>query len=79
MQKFWELFAFISNSIVFILMGLILSTININLTQFILPVIIVILTTMVSRLISVYIPISIINIFKIEEKIPSSWITLLSW
>ena len=79
MQKFWEFFAFVSNSIVFILMGLILSTIDINLVQFILPIIIVILTIMIVRTISVYIPISIINLFKLEEHIPSSWITLLSW
>jgi monovalent cation:H+ antiporter, CPA1 family len=79
MQKFWELFAFISNSLIFILMGLILSTINIELKQFILPIIISILTVMIARVISVFIPISIVNWFKLEEKIPKSWIILLSW
>jgi monovalent cation:H+ antiporter, CPA1 family len=61
MQKFWEFFAFVSNSIVFILMGLILSTINIDFTQFVLPVVVVILTVVVARTISVYIPLTIIN------------------
>lgn len=79
MQKFWELFAFISNSLVFILMGLILSTIDIEFNQFILPIIIWILTVMVARAISVYIPITIVNGFKLEERIPKTWISLLSW
>lgn len=79
MQKFWELFAFISNSIIFILMWLILSTIDIKLTQFILPIIIWILTVMTARVVSVYIPISIVNLFELEEHIPKSWVKLLSW
>ncbi len=79
MQKFWEFFAFIANSLVFILMWLVLSTIDIDFTNFILPVIIAILTVMISRLISVYIPIFTINFFKIEEHIPYSWAKLLSW
>ncbi|MDP2090133.1 MAG: cation:proton antiporter [Candidatus Gracilibacteria bacterium] len=79
MKKFWEFFAFIANSIVFILMGLILTSINIDVTNFILPVIITILTVMIVRVISVYIPVFIINKFKFEERIPNSWAKLLSW
>ena len=79
MQKFWEFFAFVSNSIVFILMWLVLSTINIDMSTFALPLIITILTVMIARVISVCIPISLINWFKLEERIPSSWIMLLSW
>ena len=79
MQKFWEFFAFVSNSIVFILMGLVLSRIEVPLSEFFLPVVIVILTTMTMRVVSVYIPIKIVNTFKLEDHIPSSWVTLLSW
>ncbi len=79
MQKFWEFFAFVSNSIVFILMWLILSSIDIEFTQFIIPTIIVIFIVMLARYISVFIPISTINLFKMENQIPSSWIKLLSW
>lgn len=79
MQKFWEFFAFISNSIVFILMWLILSTIDIDFSHFILPLIITILTIMVARTISVFIPIFTINIFKMEQFIPYNWAKLLSW
>lgn len=79
MQKFWEFFAFISNSIVFILMWLILSTIDIDFSHFILPLIITILTIMVARTISVFIPIFTINVFKMEQFIPYNWAKLLSW
>lgn len=79
MQKFWEFFAFIANSIVFISMWLILSTINIDFTKFILPLIITILTIIIVRVVSVYVPIFVINKFKLEEQIPYSWAKLLSW
>ena len=78
MQKFWELFAFVANSIVFILMWLILSSINIDYKSFIL-LILVLPVIIVARAISVYIPIGFINKFNLEEKIPESWKILLSW
>ncbi|MDP5039095.1 MAG: sodium:proton antiporter [Candidatus Gracilibacteria bacterium] len=79
MNQFWEFFAFISNSLVFILMGLILSHIDINWLDFTFPILVTILIVIISRFISVYIPIGIINKFKLEENIPTSWTFLLSW
>lgn len=79
MHKFWEFFAFIANSLVFILMWLILSTVNINFWEFIIPIFVTILVVMIARVISVYIPVWLNNIFKIEEHIPNSWTILLSW
>lgn len=79
MTQFWEFFAFISNSLVFILMWLILSHVKINLSDFIIPITIVILVVVVVRFISVYLSIWIINFLKLEEKIPWSYTFLLSW
>ncbi len=79
MHKFWEFFAFIANSLVFILMWLILSNINVNFSEFIFPLFVTILVVMISRVISVYIPVWINNFFKIEDHIPNSWSILLSW
>ncbi len=79
MEKFWWFFAFLANSLVFILMWLILSYVNIDFTQFIIPIFIVIFVVMIARAISIYFPIWIINFFKMEEHIPSSWQHLLSW
>lgn len=79
MEMFWEFFAFISNSLVFILMWLILSHIDIEFSKFILPIIIVIIIVMLARAISVYLPIFVLNKLKLEEKIPTKWQHLLSW
>jgi len=56
MQKFWELFAFVSNSIVFILLGLILSSIDTELIKLIPIMMVSIPIVMVARAVSVYIP-----------------------
>ncbi|MDP3381191.1 MAG: hypothetical protein Q8S84_06925 [bacterium] len=58
---------------------MILSTIDIKFSQFILPLFITIFTVMIARVISVYIPIFTINIFKLEENIPYNRVKLLSW
>ncbi len=79
MEMFWEYFAFIANSLVFILMWLILADLNINFQKFILPIFISIIIIAIARAISVYLPLWIINKFKLEEKIPLSWQHLLSW
>lgn len=79
MNQFWEFFAYISNSLIFILMWLILSHIDVNFLYFIIPILLVIIIVMIARTISIYLPIWIINKFKIEEEIPKSWQFLLSW
>ncbi len=79
MQKFWEFFAFIANSIVFILIWLTLSHLNIEFFKLIIPITIAIFSVAIARTISVYVPIWIINKLKLEDKIPKSWQFLLSW
>lgn len=79
MERFWAFFAFISNSIVFILIGLILAEIPVSLTGFILPSLLVILVVVLVRALSIYFPLGILNALKVEEKIPMNWQHLLSW
>lgn len=79
MEKFWWFFAFIANSLVFILLGLILSYIKIDFMNFIVPISITILVVMIARAISVYLPVWFLNFFKLEEHIPASWQHLLAW
>lgn len=79
MQKFWEFFAFISNSLIFILLWLWMSKINLNFSDFVLPITVVIIVAMIARAISVYLPIFSLNKSWLEERIPASWMHLLSW
>lgn len=78
-EKFWTFFAFVANSLVFILLGLILSDIDIHFIDFIVPIFVVIAVVMIARAISVYVPISLLNACKVEEYIPLNWQHLLSW
>lgn len=79
MNQFWEFFAFISNSLVFILMWLILSHIKVDFSQFIYPILIVLVIVIIARMVSIYLPIWVLNKLKAEEHIPWSWQFLLSW
>ncbi len=79
MKMFWEYFAFVSNSLVFILMWLILADIDTNFSKFFLPIVLVIIVASLARALAVYLPIWFINIFKLEEKTPIEWQHLLSW
>ena len=79
MEMFWEYFAFVSNSLVFILMWLILADIDIDFSKFIMPILIVIIVVSIARAISVYLPIWFLNLFKFEKKVSLKWQHLLSW
>ena len=79
MEKFWSYFAFVANSLVFILMGLMFANLSIELRIAILPIITIIVVVAVARMVSVYMSVSIINAFKLEDNIPQSWQQLLSW
>ncbi len=79
MQKFWEFFSFIANSLVFILIGLVLSREWLSFWVLIFPIIVTIIVVSLMRVVSVVLPISILNKFKLEENIPKSRVKLLSW
>ena len=80
-RKIWEFMAFISNSIVFILIGLILSSDveGMDYTILIVPVLVTIVVVSFARAISVYLPIGLLNSLKIWDKIPLNWQHILSW
>lgn len=79
MEKFWSYFAFVANSLVFILMGLMFANLSIELKIAILPIFAIILVVAIARIVSVYVSVSIINTFKLGDSIPQSWQQLLSW
>lgn len=79
-EQMWEWFAFVSNSVVFILMWLYLSNIEwINISDFIIPTLVAVFVVIIARAISVYLPIWFLNKFNLWEKIPLSWQHIMSW
>lgn len=78
-EKFWGQFAFIANSLVFILIGLLFANLNISIMSFILPIVVTVLVVAAGRAFSVYPVIWLVNYFKKEAHIPLSWQHLLSW
>ena len=79
MNKYWQFLAFIANALVFILVGLIFTQLEIDLNFFVFPVLITILVVVLARAVAVYLPIWILNKLKIEEEVPMAWQHLLSW
>jgi CPA1 family monovalent cation:H+ antiporter len=79
MERFWGFFAFVSNSLVFILVGIMIVSLDIDWRVMIIPVIIAIIAAMIARAISIYGVIMPLNWTKAEEYIPLSWQHMLSW
>jgi len=79
MQKFWEFFAFLANSLVFILMWLTLSNINVDIIYFIPAITIAIIVIAIARALSVYWVVWLLNKLPWADKVPLSWQHLLSW
>jgi monovalent cation:H+ antiporter, CPA1 family len=78
-EKFWAESAFLANSLVFILIGLIFVNIPFSLTFFIIPILISVLAVAFARAFSIYPVLFLLNKIGREEKIPTSWHHLLAW
>lgn len=79
MGEYWEFFAFVANSMVFLLVGVMIVSLNIAFTELWLPIILSVIIVAVSRAISVYWVLIPLNFFKKEFIIPKTWMHLLSW
>lgn len=79
MEKFWGYFAFLCNSIVFVLIGLLFASLPLSLSDLIVPGIVTILVIAAGRAISIYPIIGLLNLSRTELYIPQSWQHLLAW
>ncbi|MGR8930329.1 MAG: cation:proton antiporter [Gammaproteobacteria bacterium] len=79
MEKFWSYFAFVTNSLVFILMGLLFADLAIDLHIALMPILLGIATVVVGRAVSVYPILWILNKTGKERQIPRNWMHLLAW
>lgn len=79
MEKFWGYFAFLANSLVFILMGLLFAALPIHFDQFLLPIALTVAVVAIGRAFSIYPVVSFLNWTKSEAYIPLAWQHMLSW
>ena len=79
MEKYWSFFAFITNNLVFLLVGMMFVNLHADWKPLILPICIAIPLVVLGRAISVYPIFSILNFSRTEEKVPKSWQHVLSW
>lgn len=79
-EKLWGQFAFMANSLIFILIGILFVSVPFNEPVIIISVAFTILVVAFARTVSVYPIVGMFNFFaKEEERIPRSWQHLLSW
>jgi CPA1 family monovalent cation:H+ antiporter len=78
-EKFWGQFAFLANSIVFVLIGLIFASLPFNAWSFAVPVLVTIFVVAIGRALSIYPVVALLNRFAGEEHIPTTWTHLLAW
>jgi len=79
LQKVTEHFAFMANSLVFLLAGLLFASSGIDFRNLILPILLTVLVVATVRVIAVYMITVPLNMLRLEQRIPSSWQLLLSW
>ncbi len=78
-EKFWGQFAFMVNSLVFILMGLLFAALPFHITDLLLPIGLAVGVVAVARALSVYPVVALLNRLGLEEPIPMKWQNLLAW
>ena len=79
MEKYWGFFAFISNSLVFVLVGMMLINLNVNWRPMVPLMLATVPIVIIARALSVYSVFGFLNFLKKEERVPRSWQHVLSW
>ncbi len=79
-EKYWSQFAFLANSLIFIMIGMLAVELPTGARELFLPILITILVVAVARALSVYPIVSAFNVFATKEKqVPTSWQHVLAW
>ena len=78
-EHFWSYAAFVANSLVFILLGLLFTTLSVSLLDILPALVVIIIVVMVARALSVYPVIGVMNAIRREQPIPLSWQHLMAW
>ncbi len=79
LEKSVEHLAFIANSLVFLLAGMLFASTKIDLGELWLPILATIIIVATARIIAVYAVVVPLNLTKLEAPIPAHWRRLLAW
>lgn len=74
-----EHLAFVANSLVFLLAGILFASTNVDIINLWLPVVVTVVIVAVARAISVIAVIKPLNMLRLEAPIPDAWQQLLAW
>ena len=78
MDTTWGYFAFISNSLIFLLMGMMIGDLDFHIQELFIPIAVGIVVVVIARAISVLSVLTPMNAF-LQHKIPFAWQKLLAW
>jgi monovalent cation:H+ antiporter, CPA1 family len=79
MTHFWDYSAFIANSLLFLMVGIIIFSVHESILPLLIPSLMVISMVLLSRMVVVYGILPIVNKLRPKEKIPGAWIHIIQW
>lgn len=80
LEKYWSHFAFLANSLIFILIGMLVIQLPAATPSLMLPIGLAIVIVAISRALSIYPVVSLFNLFsKKKNDVPLSWQHVLAW
>lgn len=79
LEKSIEHLAFVANSLVFILAGILFASTDVDFMNLIVPILLTILIVATARILATYAVIKPLNALKLEAHIPETWTRLLAW
>lgn len=79
MTHFWDYSAFLANSLLFLMVGLIIFSTKDLVLPLMIPLAILIAVVLVARMIMVYTILPLTNLIPSREKIPVSWMHIIQW
>lgn len=79
-EKYWSQFAFLANSLIFILIGMLVVKLPAAAPELLAPILLSILIVAIARALSIYPVVGVFNMFASRESfIPRSWQHVLAW
>ena len=79
-ERYWSQFAFLSNSLIFLMIGMFAIRLPAAAPELLIPIVICILVVAAARAISIYPVAGIFNIFSNnEQRVPTAWQHVLAW